>query len=302
MNIGELLGAMVQTGMSPSSGERMKNSLGGGNVMDSLSGMLGKSAGQGGGGGMGDLLSNALGGGKSSSGGSIGDLLSGMLGGGGQGAGTAGAGAGGGIGDLLSSMMGGAGQAVGGNRNLAVGGLGALIGALLGGGGKSLKGAVGGGLMALLGAMALKALKGSGEQSQQVPVGLLEPQTDSEKKELEQSSELILMAMMNAIKSDGQVDQKELNRITSKFQELGVDDETQNYLINQLQQPMETEKLIAATQGQPQLAAQIYAASLLAIEVDTQAEKDYLNQLAANMGLSPQVTGRIHEMVGLQPV
>jgi type II secretory ATPase GspE/PulE/Tfp pilus assembly ATPase PilB-like protein len=46
MNIGELLGAMVQTGMSPSSNSRMKNSLGGDNVMDSLSGMLGKSAGQ----------------------------------------------------------------------------------------------------------------------------------------------------------------------------------------------------------------------------------------------------------------
>ena len=54
MNIGELLGAMVQTGMSRSSGERMKNSLGGGSVMDSLSGMMEKSAGQGGGGGNGD--------------------------------------------------------------------------------------------------------------------------------------------------------------------------------------------------------------------------------------------------------
>ena len=276
MNIGELLGAMVQSGMTPSSGERMKNSLGGDSVMDSLSGMLGKSAGQGGGGGIGDLLSSMLGGGR-------------------QGAGTAGAG--GGIGDLLSSMMGGAGQAGGGDRNLAVGGLGALIGALLGGGGKSLKGAVGGGLMALLGAMALKALK----ESRQVPVGLLEPQTEAEIKELEQSSELILIAMMNAIKSDGQVDQNELNRFTSKFQELGVDGETQNYFINQLQQPMETEKLIAAAQGQPQLAAQIYAASLLAIEVDTQAEKDYLSRLSTDMGLSPQVTGRIHEMVGLQP-
>ncbi len=47
--------------------------------------------------------------------------------------------------------------------------------------------------------------------------------------------------------------------------------------------------------GQPQLAAQIYAASLLAIEVDTLEERDYLNKLAADMGLSPQVTGRIHE-------
>ena len=299
MNIGELLGAMVQTGMSPSSNGRMKNSLGGGSVMDSLSGMMEKSAGQGSSGGIGDLLSSALDGGKSSGGGGIGDLLSGMLGGGRQNTGTAGAG--GGIGDLLSSMLGGAGKAVGGDRNLAVGGLGALIGALLGGGGKSLKGAVGGGLMALLGVMALKALKERGQPNRQVPVGLLEPQTEAEKKELEQSSELILKAMMNAIKSDGQVDQNELDRFKSKFQELGVDGETQDYFINQLRRPMETETLIMAAQGQPQLAAQIYAASLLAIEVDTQEEKDYLNKLSADMGLSPQVKERIHEMVGLQP-
>ena len=256
MNIGELLGAIVQTGMSPSSNDRMRNSLGGGSVMDSLSGMLGGSSGQG---------------------------------------------SGGGIGDLLSGMLGDAGQAVGGNKNLAVGGLGALVGALLGGGGKSLGGAVGGGLMALLGAMAFNALKGSGAQKQRVPVGLLEPQTDVQKKELEQNSELILMAMINATKADGQVDQKEINRITGKFKEFGVDDEAQRYLTNQMQQPMETEKLIAAAQGQPQLAAQIYGASLLAIEVDTQAERNYLGQLAARLGLSPQVTGRIHELVGLQP-
>jgi len=39
MNIGELLGAMVQTGMSPSSSARMKNSLGGGKELDSLKDM-----------------------------------------------------------------------------------------------------------------------------------------------------------------------------------------------------------------------------------------------------------------------
>ena len=46
--------------------------------------------------------------------------------------------------------------------------------------------------------------------------------------------------------------------------------------------------------------AQIYAASLLAIEVDTPAEKKYLDQLAAGLGIKPEVTQRIKEMVGLQ--
>jgi len=79
-----------------------------------------------------------------------------------------------------------------------------------------------------------------------------------------------------------------------------VDPEAQRYLMTLIQQPMETERLIAAGQGQSELAAQIYGASLLAIEVDTPAEKKYLDQLAAGLGLSPQVTGRIQELVGLQ--
>ena len=90
------------------------------------------------------------------------------------------------------------------------------------------------------------------------------------------------------------------DRMMGKFSEIGVDAEGRRYLMTQLQQPMETEKLIAAAKGQPDLAAQIYAASLLAIEVDTQAEKNYLDQLAAGLGIAPQVTGRIQQMVGLQ--
>jgi uncharacterized membrane protein YebE (DUF533 family) len=282
MNISELLGGLVQSGMSASSNDRMKNSLGGG-VLDNLTSMLGGSSGPGGG----------------SGGGGIGDLLSSVLGGGQKG-GVA-AGAGGGIGDLLSNMLGDAGKAVGGNKNLAIGGLGALIGSLLGGGGKSLGGAVGGGVMALLGMLAFNALKGSGQEQPPIPAGLLEPKTENEKKRLEQSSEIVLRAMINAIKADGRVDQNEVNRMMGKFSELGVDAEGQRHLMTQLQQSMETEKLIAAAKNQPDLAAQIYAASLLAIEVDTQAEKNYLDQLAAGLGLAPQVTGRIQQMVGLQP-
>ncbi len=105
--------------------------------------------------------------------------------------------------------------------------------------------------------------------------------------------------MINATKADGRVDQNEVNRMMGKFSDIGVDAEGRHYLMNQLQQPMETEKLIAAAKNQPDLAAQIYAASLLAIEVDTQAEKNYLDRLATGLGLSPQVTARIRQMVGL---
>ncbi len=299
MNIGEMLGAMVQTGMSNSSTDRMKKSLGGGNDLDSLAGVLGGGTGKAGG-GIGDMLSNVLGGGQSGagkSGGGIGDLLSSVLGGGQK---SGAAGAGGGIGDLLSNMLGDAGKAVGGNKNLAIGGLGALIGSILGGGGKSAGGAIGGGLMALLGALAFNALKGAGQTKPQIPAGLLEPKTEEDQQMLDQSSELVLRAMINATKADGRVDQDEINRIMGKFDEIGIDEEGKNYLTTQLQKPMETEILIAEAKGQPELAAQMYAASLLAIEVDTEKEKEYLRQFASGLNLDPPVVASIQNSVGLQ--
>jgi|PlaIllAssembly_1097288.scaffolds.fasta_scaffold1172258_2 hypothetical protein len=47
MNISDLLGAMLQSGMAPSSSERMRNALGGssGNPLESLGGMIGGSNG-----------------------------------------------------------------------------------------------------------------------------------------------------------------------------------------------------------------------------------------------------------------
>jgi uncharacterized membrane protein YebE (DUF533 family) len=256
MNITDLLGAVMQSGMSPSSGNRMKNALGG----------------SGGGG----LLEN----------------LAGMLGGQSQ--------QGGGLGGILGNVLNDAGNAVGGKQNLALGGLGALAGALLGGGGKSLGGALGGGVMALLGTMAYQALKGAGRQEPEVPLGLLEPQSEAERQALEQNSATVLKAMINAAKADGQIDQREVKRIVGKLQATGMGQEAQQYVMNEMQKPIDTPALVAAVKGQPALAAQVYAASLLAIEVDTPAEKQYLDQLAVGLGLQPEVTQRIKDMVGLR--
>jgi len=239
MSLSEILGSIIQSGMTASSNDRLRNSLGGGSR------------------GSGGLL------------------------------------------DSRSSMLGGGEQAVGGRDNLALGGLGALAGALLGGGGRSMGGALGGGLMALLGAMAYKALRGTGAEASEVPIGLLEPKTDADRERLEQHAELILKAMINAAKADGQIDQHEVRRIVGKLQEDGIDANEQEYLIMEMQKPMDTQQLIAAARGRRDIAAEIYAASLLAIEVDTPAEKEYLDQLASGMGLTPDVTQQIRGFAGV---
>jgi uncharacterized membrane protein YebE (DUF533 family) len=285
MSLSEILGSIIQSGLTASSNDRLKNSLGGGSE------------------GGGDLLQNLssmLGGAGSGSGGLL-EGLSSMLGGSARGSGAQGAESGlGGLGGLLGSVLGDAEQAVGGRDNLALGGLGALAGSLLGGGGSSLGGALGGGVMALLGAMAYKALKGSGTDTSGVPMGLAEPKTHADRQGLEQHAELILKAMINAAKADGQIDPGEVKRIIGKLQEDGIQESDQQYLIMEMQKPMETQQLIAAAQGRQDVAAQIYAASLLAIEVDTPAEKEYLDQLASGLGLTPEVTQQIRGLVGLQ--
>ena len=59
---------------------------------------------------------------------------------------------------------------------------------------------------------------------------------------------------------------------------------------------METAKIVAAVRGRPELAAQVYTASLMAIDVDTEAEKKYLEKLAKAMGLNSKVIQNIEQL------
>ena len=206
--------------------------------------------------------------------------------------------AGRGIQDLLGSLM-GAGQTVKdkvGGDNLAAGGIGALLGALMGGSDSTTANTLGGGMMGLLGMMAYKALKNSmgGSSSAQASV----PQTYTQPTPQQQANdaEIIITAMIDAAKADGQVDADEFQRITSSLQKNGLGQEGMNYVIKKLQGPMETAKIVAAVKGRPQLAAEVYSASLMAINVDTDAERKYLAKLGKAMGLSNEVMQNIEQL------
>jgi uncharacterized membrane protein YebE (DUF533 family) len=147
--------------------------------------------------------------------------------------------------------------------------------------------------------MAFQALKQRGGAQTRVPLGLAMPQSPEQKAELERNAELVVKAMVNAAKADGQIDQTEIQRILGKVQEGGVDAQEQQFLKAELAKPMQTGELLAAAKGKPELAAELYGASLLAIEVDTPAEKQYLSQLAQGLGLEPAVVQSLHQSVGL---
>jgi uncharacterized membrane protein YebE (DUF533 family) len=62
--------------------------------------------------------------------------------------------------------------------------------------------------------------------------------------------------------------------------------------------PLDLDAFVAEIRS-PEVAAQVYAASLLAIEVDTDAERNYLQQLAQRTGLQPASVQHIHQAMGL---
>ena len=211
--------------------------------------------------------------------------------------------AGSGIQDILSSLM-GAGQTVKnrvGGDNLAAGGIGALLGALMGGSSSTTANSLGGGMMGLLGMMAYKALKNSmggasASSSIQSQSQTMQSYVQPTPQQQNSDAEIILLAMIDAAKADGQVDSDELGKIMNTMKSSGIGQEGMNYVIQKLQGPMETAKIISAVRGRPELAAQVYSASLMSIEVDTEAERKYLDKLAKAMGLTPEVVRNIEQL------
>jgi uncharacterized membrane protein YebE (DUF533 family) len=259
----QLLGALMQGGLGKSSEARLNHALGERGL-----------------GGSGGFLEQLMGG--SPGGGSSGNML-------------------GGLADLARSMLGGAGQAVKRGDPGAMGGLGALAGALLGGGSGSAKGALGGGVMALLGSLALNALRGTNRQafaSSEGQLGVRPPTSEAESEALQSRAMLVVQAMINAAKADGEIDNVERQRIIGKLEEAGTEAEARAFVERALREPSDTEGLIRAVPNE-EVGAQVYAASLLAIEVDTKAEQEYLRHLAQGLRLEPGIVDTLHKTLGV---
>jgi uncharacterized membrane protein YebE (DUF533 family) len=104
--------------------------------------------------------------------------------------------------------------------------------------------------------------------------------------------------MINAAKADGQIDRQEVERISAKLGDAGSEEEARAFLLEEMQKPSDIDG-VAREASSPELAVQVYAASLLAIEVDTAAERAYLRDLAGRLGLDASAVARVHQALGL---
>jgi uncharacterized membrane protein YebE (DUF533 family) len=255
---------------------------------------------------LGSVIQNNLGpSGQQRMGNALQDLQAsfGQLAGGGGGA----AGAGGMLGSLLEAAKGSLANAS--QNPMQAGGIGAALGSLLGGGGDAFKGAVSGGALAMIAGVAFKALMNANQggaaqapfSSGRLPLGLQPAQTPAEAQVVEQKTQLILKGMMNIAKSDGAISGDEIQRILGKVKESGTGGDEQAWLMTELSKPLNLDAFAAEIPNQ-EVAAEVYAASLLAVEVDTDEERDYLRQFAAKTGLHPAVVQTIHQTLGVAAV
>jgi len=260
----DILGVLVQEGMAQSGHARMGNVFGADKK----------------GGGLGDIIGN------------LGGMLAGQQGGG------PGAAAGGmdSLGGVLGEVLG----SLGGGQGGALGNLGALAGAIFGGqGGRTDRQAVGGGTLAMLASLAIAALRKAGQHPETLPRSLFQPKSEEDYTELENDAKIIVRAMISAAKADGHIDDAEIKKIIGKLQEDGLTEEEKAFFIEEANKPLDINEVVSMASGRPDLAAQIYTASLLAIEVDTPAEQQYMQQLAERLGLNPRVTNHIHQFLGI---
>lgn len=150
--------------------------------------------------------------------------------------------------------------------------------------------------VAILGGLAYKAWQTWQEQQKgQLPVPngkaadrienaegtVFLPKSGVERDEL---SLTLLSAMISAAKSDGHIDAAEQDRIFARIGDASLSADEKGFLMDQIRQPLDI-NAIAAKATTPERAAEIYAVSVLAIDLDDSKEADYLKVLASRLNL-----------------
>ena len=209
-------------------------------------------------------------------------------------------GGGGGGGDLMQMARDFLGkEQAGGMSGAKIGGLGAAAGAIFGGG---AKGAAKGGAMAILGTLALKAWREHQAQQQ----GTAEPDAEPTQDEVraltgEDTERLVLRAMIGAAQVDGHVDEAEMEKILGRMHDDEVTEEERRAAREEVQRPVDVAAL-GAQVSRPEVATEVYLAALMAVDIDSEAERDYFRRLAAALRLDADVVARLHRMTGAPSV
>ena len=208
------------------------------------------------------------GGGASAQGGlgDLGGLLGGLLGGG---AGASAGGGGAGLGGLLGGLLGGGSPMGGAPQSRSAGGTNYAALASLG-------------MMAFQAYQAWQRSQASAPQEAPRTVDLLAG------PEAEEHSHAILRALIAAAKADGRIDVAEKQMISTEIGRHTDDPQLQQWLDDEVAKPLDPNE-VAQSATDPAMASEMYLASVMLVDDQQDAERNYLDELAAALQIDPQL-------------
>jgi uncharacterized membrane protein YebE (DUF533 family) len=106
----------------------------------------------------------------------------------------------------------------------------------------------------------------------------------------------ILKALVAAAKADGHIDAREREVIEGEFRRIDADASLQQWLHEELERPLDPAEVARASQS-PEMASEMYLASLLAADEQSFMERAYLDELARQLKLDDALKQRLEAEV-----
>lgn len=152
--------------------------------------------------------------------------------------------------------------------------------------------------LAAVGALAYKAYGDWKQQQAGAGAASAAPQTFDAlpPAEIESHSQAILKALIAAAKADGHVDDRERQVIEGEFSRLDAAPEVRQWLQAELQKPLDPAE-VARAASSPEMASEMYLASLLAVDEQNFMERAYLDELARQLKLDDGLKTRLEQQM-----
>jgi len=186
-------------------------------------------------------------------------------------------------------------------RTAMTGAAGLAAGMLLSGGGlgRLAGNAVKLGAVAAVGGLAYNAWQNYQQNQQGAPASsedaFIPAAGDASRQE--ELGKSLVRAMIAAAKADGRIDAGEKEAIFARLETMNLSADEKAWVFDELSTPLDI-NAVAARANTPEHAAEIYAASLVAITADTASERAYLDALAGKLRLDPALIAEIHKAAG----
>ena len=116
----------------------------------------------------------------------------------------------------------------------------------------------------------------------------------------EETAALLIRAMILAAACDGEIDPEERAKIEGHVAD--APDGDRAFVARTLDAPGTLDALLADAPADEEMRAQLYLASLAAIEIDTPEEEAHMRALAAGLGLPDDVVTALHAELGRAPL